>query len=145
MAVRCPVRGHLCPTTPRVGVVAVSVAATLTGCGLGPVAKTRRRPPHPSQLLQFGPAEQRTEPAVRDSCPTQQPQSAAPVDPCGEPARPIAKVVSSRFGAVSPGTQKPLAGTTTSAQLSAVVIKANTNAGNPTTRAVMFHLGKYIP
>lgn len=29
--------------------------------------------------------------------------------------------------------------------LSAVVIKANTNAGNPTTRAVMFHLGKYIP
>ncbi|WP_207760817.1 LppP/LprE family lipoprotein, partial [Mycolicibacterium sphagni] len=31
------------------------------------------------------------------------------------------------------------------AQLSAVIIKANTNAANPNTRAVMFHLGKYIP
>lgn len=31
------------------------------------------------------------------------------------------------------------------AQLSAVIIKANTNAPNPSTRAVMFHLGKYIP
>jgi hypothetical protein len=31
------------------------------------------------------------------------------------------------------------------AQLSAVIIKANTNADNPNTRAVMFHLGKYIP
>ena len=31
------------------------------------------------------------------------------------------------------------------AQLSAVIVKANTNAGNPNTRAVMFHLGKYIP
>jgi hypothetical protein len=26
-----------------------------------------------------------------------------------------------------------------------VTIKANTNADNPTTRAVMFHLGNYIP
>jgi LppP/LprE lipoprotein len=26
-----------------------------------------------------------------------------------------------------------------------VIIKANTNADNPTTRAVMFHLGTYIP
>ncbi|WP_445166508.1 LppP/LprE family lipoprotein [Mycolicibacterium sp. Dal123E01] len=31
------------------------------------------------------------------------------------------------------------------AQLSAVIIKANTNADKPNTRAVMFHLGKYIP
>ena len=31
------------------------------------------------------------------------------------------------------------------AQLSAVIVKANTNAENPNTRAVMFHLGKYIP
>jgi hypothetical protein len=26
-----------------------------------------------------------------------------------------------------------------------VIVKANTNADNATTRAVMFHLGKYIP
>lgn len=31
------------------------------------------------------------------------------------------------------------------AQLSAVIVKANTNAEKPNTRAVMFHLGKYIP
>lgn len=31
------------------------------------------------------------------------------------------------------------------ASLSAVIIKANTNAHNPTTRALFFHLGKYIP
>jgi LppP/LprE lipoprotein len=31
------------------------------------------------------------------------------------------------------------------AQLSAVIIKANTNAVNPTTRAVLFHLGQFIP
>ncbi|MGY4711839.1 LppP/LprE family lipoprotein [Mycolicibacterium sp. CBM1] len=31
------------------------------------------------------------------------------------------------------------------AQLSAVIVRANTNAENPNTRAVLFHLGKYIP
>ena len=31
------------------------------------------------------------------------------------------------------------------AQLSAVIVQPNTNADNATTRAVMFHLGKYMP
>ena len=31
------------------------------------------------------------------------------------------------------------------AQLSAIIVKANTNAANPNTRAVLFHQGKYIP
>lgn len=31
------------------------------------------------------------------------------------------------------------------AQLSAVIVKADTDDANPNTRAVMFHLGKYIP
>jgi hypothetical protein len=31
------------------------------------------------------------------------------------------------------------------AQLSAVIVKANTNSQNPNTRAVMFHRGKFIP
>ncbi|KUI43163.1 hypothetical protein AU197_24405 [Mycobacterium sp. IS-1590] len=31
------------------------------------------------------------------------------------------------------------------AKLSVVIVKANTNATNPNTRAVMFHLGKFIP
>lgn len=45
-----------------------------------------------------------------------------------------------------PWNPEPLAGNYNEcARLSAVVIAANTNADNPTTRAVMFHLGKYIP
>ena len=44
-----------------------------------------------------------------------------------------------------PWHPEPLAGNDNQyAQLSAVIIKANTNA-DPTTRAVMFHLGNYIP
>ena len=41
---------------------------------------------------------------------------------------------------------EPLAGNYNEcAQLSAVIVKANTNAENPNTRAVLFHLGKFIP
>jgi len=41
---------------------------------------------------------------------------------------------------------EPLAGNYNEcAQLSVVIVKANTNAENPNTRAVMFHLGRFIP
>jgi LppP/LprE lipoprotein len=41
---------------------------------------------------------------------------------------------------------EPLAGNYNEcAQLSAVIVKANTNADNPNTRAVLFHQGKFIP
>jgi len=41
---------------------------------------------------------------------------------------------------------EPLAGNYNEcALLSAVIVKANTNAENPNTRAVMFHRGKFIP
>src|SRR6202022_1017768 len=41
---------------------------------------------------------------------------------------------------------EPLAGNYNEcAQLSVVIVKANTNAANANTRAVMFHLGKFIP
>jgi hypothetical protein len=41
---------------------------------------------------------------------------------------------------------EPLAGNFNEcAQLSAVIVKANTNSENPNTRAVLFHLGKFIP
>ncbi|MCW2690707.1 MAG: hypothetical protein JWR37_5597 [Mycobacterium sp.] len=77
--------------------------------------------------------------------------SAPPADPCAvnlaDPA--IAKAVSElpkdpRSGqAWSP---EPLAGNyDVCAQLSAIIVKANTNASNPNTRAVLFHQGKFIP
>ena len=41
---------------------------------------------------------------------------------------------------------EPMAGTYNEcAQLSAIIVRANTNAENPNTRAVLFHLGKFIP
>ncbi len=44
-----------------------------------------------------------------------------------------------------PWSPEPVAGNYNQcAPLSAVIVKANTNAANPNTRAVMFHLGRYI-
>ena len=79
------------------------------------------------------------------------PVSAAPPDPCavnlGAPT--IAKVVTELPRdprSQQPWNPEPLAGNYNEcAQLSAVIIKANTNAASPTTRAVMFHLGQFIP
>ncbi|MGH3563963.1 MAG: LppP/LprE family lipoprotein, partial [Mycobacterium sp.] len=45
-----------------------------------------------------------------------------------------------------PWNPEPLAGNYNEcAGLSAVIVKANTNAEHPSTRAVLFHLGKYVP
>ncbi len=45
-----------------------------------------------------------------------------------------------------PWSPEPLAGNYNEcAPLSVVIVKANTNAANANTRAVMFHLGKFIP
>jgi hypothetical protein len=77
--------------------------------------------------------------------------SATPADPCAiNLASPtIARVVSDLPRdprSQQPWNPEPIAGNYNQcAQLSAVIIKANTNAINPTTRAVMFHLGQFIP
>ena len=79
------------------------------------------------------------------------PTSAAPADPCAVnlESPTIAKVVSELPRdprSQQPWNPEPVAGNYNEcAQLSAVIIKANTNAVNPTTRAVLFHLGQYIP
>ena len=77
--------------------------------------------------------------------------AAGPVDPCAVnlAAPEIAKTVSELPRdprSDQPWNSEPLAGNYNEcAQLSAVIVKANTNADNPNTRAVMFHLGKFIP
>lgn len=79
------------------------------------------------------------------------PPAAPATDPCAVnlAAPEIAKAVSSlprdprSNQAWSP---EPVAGNYNQcAQLSAVIVRANTNAENPNTRAVMFHQGKFIP
>lgn len=119
-----------------------SLATALAGCGSGDstVAKT-------PQATTTSATPSITAPAT----PSPTPQAAAPTDPCAvNLASPtIAKVVSELPRdprSQQPWNPEPVAGNYNEcAQLSAVIIKANTNAVNPTTRAVLFHLGQFIP
>ncbi|GBG36372.1 putative lipoprotein LprE [Mycobacterium montefiorense] len=124
--------------------VGLLLAVTLTGCGSGDstVAKTPQATTSTASI---------TAPATPRPNEAASPGSTAPADPCAvNLASPtIAKVVSDLPR--DPRSQQawnpePLAGNYNQcAQLSAVIIKANTNAVNATTRAVLFHLGQFIP
>lgn len=127
-------------------VFVVSAASALTACGSGDstVAKT-------PQATTTSETASITAPATPSPAAAPPGGSPAPADPCAvNLASPtIAKVVSELPR--DPRSQQawnpePLAGNYNEcAQLSAVIIKANTNAGNPSTRAVLFHLGQFIP
>jgi LppP/LprE lipoprotein len=124
-----------------------SVCAALTACGSGDstVAKT------PQATTTSAPSITAPATPTQASGAAAPPTSAAPADPCAvNLASPtIAKVVSELPRdprSQQPWNPEPVAGNYNEcAQLSAVIIKANTNAVNPTTRAVLFHLGQYIP
>jgi hypothetical protein len=113
---------------------------TLAGCGASDstVAKT----PEPAVTVAKPPQVQPPAPP---------PAAPAPSDPCAiNLASPeIGKAVASLPPDPRSGqawSAEPLAGNYNEcAQLSVVIVKANTNAGNPSTRAVMFHQGKFIP
>lgn len=132
-------RRHLAAAVAGAGVV------LLAGCGSGdstvsktPEASTPAAAP-PKATAQPAPPKPST------ATPT-----AAP-DPCAVnlAAPEIAKAVSELPRDPRSGqawSSEPLAGTYNEcAQLSAIIIKANTNAENPNTRAVLFHLGRFIP
>jgi LppP/LprE lipoprotein len=123
------------------------IAAVLSGCGSGDstVAKTPQPTTHPT--LPAG-ARSPTPPAAKGA-PTS--TGSAPADPCAinlaAPA--IARAVSELPRdprSQQPWNPEPLAGNYNEcAQLSAVIVRANTNAQGANTRAVLFHLGKLIP
>jgi hypothetical protein len=121
------------------------IAATLSGCGSGDstVAKT------PQATTTATPSI--TAPAMSGAPSGEAAAPSTPTDPCAvDLASPtIAKVVSELPRdprSQQPWNAEPLGGNYNQcAQLSAVIIKANTNAVNPTTRAVLFHLGQFIP
>ena len=125
--------------------VAVLIGATVTGCGSGDstVAKT----PQATATSTAAPGSTPGQPSGAAALPS----STAPADPCAVnlASSTIAKVVSELPRdprSAQPWNPEPLAGNYNQcAQLSAVIIKANTNAVNPTTRAVLFHLGQFIP
>jgi hypothetical protein len=128
--------------------VGVLIAAMVTACGSGDstVAKTPQATTASATASITAPVS--PSPTSGLAAP---PTGAAPPDPCAvNLASPtIAKVVSELPRdprSQQPWNPEPLAGNYNEcAQLSAVIIKANTNADNATTRAVMFHLGQYIP
>ena len=121
---------------------ACMVVAALAGCSSGD--STASKTPLPATTREASP------PA--NSAPeTPSSQVPPPPDPCavnlGAPE--ITRAVSGlpRDPRSQQGwNPEPLAGNYNEcAQLSAVIVKANTNAANANTRAVMFHLGKFIP
>jgi hypothetical protein len=117
----------------------------VSGCGSGDstVAKTPQ-----ATTAGATAAPQAPGPPALSAAPTS--SSAAP-DPCAVnlAAPAIARGVSELPRdprSQQPWNPEPLAGNYNEcAQLSAVIVKANTNAESPNTRAVMFHLGKLIP
>ena len=127
----------------------VIVTATLTLAGCGASDSTASKTPEPT-VPSAAPAT--AAPSLAPPPPVVTPPSAtAAADPCAVnlAAPEIAKAVSElprdprSNQAWNP---EPLAGNYNEcAQLSAVIVKANTNSDDPNTRAVLFHLGKYIP
>jgi hypothetical protein len=123
---------------------AVLAAVFLAGCGAGDstVSKTPEA---------TGPAAAGTTTAPEPTIAAGPTTSAAPADPCAVnlAAPEIAKAVSELPRdprSNQPWSPEPVAGNYNEcAPLSVVIVKANTNAGNPNTRALMFHQGKFIP
>lgn len=126
------------------GVVPLGAALAACGAGDSTVAKTPQATTTSATASITAPAT--PSPALA----TVPPVSTAPADPCAvNLASPtIAKVVSDLPRdprSQQPWNPEPLAGNYNEcAQLSAVILKANTNAGTPSTRAVLFHLGQFI-
>lgn len=129
---------------------AVSVCAISAACGSGDstVAKTPKATTTTATASITAPA---TPMPTSGAGAAAAGPGAAPNDPCAvNLASPtIAKVVSELPRdprSQQPWNPEPLAGNYNEcAQLSAVIVKANTNAASPGTRAVLFHLGQFIP
>jgi hypothetical protein len=125
-------------------VAILAAAFVLAGCGSSD--STVSKTPEPS-VTETATSTRAPAPTV-NAGPTAAP---APADPCAVnlAAPEIAKAVSELPRdprSNQPWNSEPLAGNFNEcAQLSVVIVKANTNGDNPNTRAVMFHLGKFIP
>jgi hypothetical protein len=128
-------------------VLAAAATVAVAGCGSGD--STVSKTPEPT-VSTATPATAAPAPALPPPPPVVAP-SATAADPCAVnlAAPEIAKAVSElpRDPRSNQGwSSEPLAGNYNEcAQLSAVIVKANTNADHPNTRAVLFHLGKFIP
>ncbi len=139
-------RRVLGPFGPRYPVTAAAAVGVVLLAGCGSSDSTVSKTPEAATTT-AAPAPATAQPPSRPSVAP----SPAAADPCAVnlAAPEIAKTVSELPRDPRSGqawSSEPLAGTYNEcAQLSAIIVKANTNAENPNTRAVLFHLGKYIP
>jgi hypothetical protein len=121
--------------------------AAVAGCGSGD--STVSKTPLPSTTVTS--ETSLTSPTAPPTPAASPPPTPAAPDPCAVnlAAPAIAKTVTElpRDPRSEQGwNPEPVAGNYNEcAQLSAIIVKANTNAANPNTRAVLFHRGKYIP
>ena len=123
------------------GAAALLTLALLTGCGSGDstVAKT------PGPAAGTAPTPTAAPPPAPTSSGPPEP------DPCAVnlAAPAIARAISELPRdprSQQPWNTEPIAGNYNEcAPLSAVIIKANTNAEHPSTRAVLFHRGEFLP
>jgi hypothetical protein len=127
------------------------VAATVAVAGCGSGDSTVSKTPEPTVTSPARATAKTAPPTLAPPPPVVAPTTAAAADPCAInlAAPEIIRAVSElprdprSNQAWNP---EPLAGNYNEcAQLSAVIVKANTNSDNPNTRAVLFHLGKFIP
>jgi hypothetical protein len=127
------------------------MAATIAVAGCGASDSTVSKTPEPTVVATTPATPQTAPPSLPPPPPVVAPSATAAADPCAVnlAAPEIVKAVSElprdprSNQAWNP---EPLAGNYNEcAQLSAVIVKANTNSDNPNTRAVLFHLGKFIP
>ncbi|MEI7543332.1 MAG: LppP/LprE family lipoprotein [Mycobacteriaceae bacterium] len=134
----------------RLTVSLAVLAAALGGCSSGD--STVSKTPLPATTVSTTTTTTASSaPETPSSQATPPPTLPTPADPCAVnlAAPEIARAVSGlpRDPRSQQGwNPEPVAGNYNEcAQLSAVIVKANTNADNANTRAVMFHLGKLIP
>lgn len=146
---RAPVCGAVALAVPCQVVkwAVLVVAATVTVAGCGSSDSTVSKTPQPTvRLAAPAPAPPLVSPPL--ATPT---ATTAAADPCAVnlAAPEIVRAVSELPRdprSNQPWNPEPLAGNYNEcAQLSAVIVRANTNSDNPNTRAVLFHLGKFIP
>jgi hypothetical protein len=147
--VRAPVRPAIAMTV-RSAIVKWAVvigAAALVVAGCGSSDSTASKTPEPTVTSPAPATARQSSPKPSIAAPT----TTTAADPCAVnlAAPEIIKAVSElprdprSNQAWNP---EPLAGNYNEcAQLSAVIVRANTNSENPNTRAVLFHLGKFIP
>ena len=144
----------------RISVLATVTAAALAGCGAGdstvaktPEPTTTAANASPAQAMPPAPAAPQgpVPPPKPPNGPAPTTPAPAGYDPCatnlGAPE--IARAAASLSPDPRSGqgwNPEPIAGNYNEcAQLSVVIVKANTNADNANTRALMFHQGKFIP